>query len=307
MKLHTLFLLIALGAGPFLYAQLPQVARGELRRLADFPSRYVPARHVDVWLPPGYSPKKAYPVVYMHDGQMLFDSATTWNRQEWNVDEVAGKLIAKERMRPCIVVGVWNAGKDRHVEYFPQKPFESLPAARQEALYGANRTSGASVFSGVVRSDAYLKFLVEELKPYIDSAFATRPDRKNTFIAGSSMGGLISMYAVCEYPEVFGGAGCISTHWPGIFTMEDNPIPDAFMAYLEANLPDPKTHKLYFDYGTATLDAMYPPLQARADEVIRARGYTPKNWVTLEFPGEDHSEAAWSRRLHLPLRFLVTK
>ena len=84
------------------------------------------------------------------------------------------------------------------------------------------RQPGAPVFSGKIQSDNYLKFLVKELKPFIDSSFSTLKDQQNTFIAGSSMGGLISMYAICEYPLVFGGAACLSTHWPGIFTMINN-------------------------------------------------------------------------------------
>ena len=121
------------------------------------------------------------------------------------------------------------------------------------------------------------------------------------------MGGLISMYAICEYPKVFGGAACMSTHWPGIFSMEGNPIPDAFINYLKTKLPDPKKHKIYFDYGTATLDALYPPLQQKADEVMKEKGFTGKNWITKEFPGEDHSEKAWHKRLHIPLTFLLGK
>ncbi len=93
--------------------------------------------------------------------------------------------------------------------------------------------------------------MVNELKPFIDSNFATLGDQSNTFVAGSSMGGLISLYAVCEYPDVFGGAACLSTHWPGVFNSEHNPIPAAFIRYLESHLPSPVNHKLYFDYGTA--------------------------------------------------------
>ena len=93
-------------------------------------------------------------------------------------------------------------------------------------------------------SDHYLRFIVEELKPYVDAHYRTLPDQHNTFIMGSSMGGLISLYAMCEYPHVFGGAGCVSTHFPigrGIA-----------LKYMQDNLPDPKTHKFYFDYGTRT-------------------------------------------------------
>jgi predicted alpha/beta superfamily hydrolase len=121
------------------------------------------------------------------------------------------------------------------------------------------------------------------------------------------MGGLISMYAICEYPNVFGGAACLSTHWPGTFKVEGNPIPDAFFNYLSKNLPNPKSHKLYFDYGDQTLDALYPPLQKKADEVIKSKGYTAKNWITKFFSGENHSEKAWNKRLDIPLLFLLKK
>jgi predicted alpha/beta superfamily hydrolase len=114
------------------------------------------------------------------------------------------------------------------------------------------------------------------------------------------MGGLISIYAICEYPEIFGGAACLSTHWPGIFFMKDNPVPQAFFTYLDTHLPAPKSHKLYFDHGTATLDAMYPALQKKVDEIIIAKGYDSANWMTKEFPGEDHSETAWHKRVHIP-------
>jgi enterochelin esterase-like enzyme len=268
----------------------------------------VEKRHVDVLLPEGYKPGKRYDVLYMHDGQMLFDSTTTWNGQAWDVDDAVSRLMREKRIRDVIIVGVWNSGPGRHADYFPQKPFESLPRAVQDSLYGSMRGSGTSVFQGrQVNSDGYLKFLVSELKPYIDQNFLTHKDRSNTFIAGSSMGGLISMYAICEYPEVFGGAACLSTHWPGVFTADNNPIPDAFFAYMSAHLPDPKTHRIYFDLGTATLDAMYPPLQARADSVMRSRGFHDRSWMTRSFPGATHSEQAWRERLDVPLMFLLER
>jgi enterochelin esterase-like enzyme len=121
------------------------------------------------------------------------------------------------------------------------------------------------------------------------------------------MGGLISMYAICEYPKVFGGAACLSTHWPGIFSMERNPVPEAFVSYMKMNLPDPKSHKIYFDYGDQTLDAMYPPLQKKVDVVMQDKGFKEKNWITQYFPGKDHSEKSWNERLAIPLGFLLRK
>lgn len=282
------------------------VTHGRTESISNFNSAYVAARNVDIWLPPGYDDKQKYPVIYMHDGQMLFDANSTWNKQEWGVDDVVGVLIEEKSIPPCIVVGIWNGGKDRHIDYFPQKPFESLPQAFQDSLINeAKRNEETALFAGQVQSDAYLKFIVEELKPYIDQHYPTFTDAENTFIAGSSMGGLISMYALCEYPEVFSRAACLSTHWVGIFTTENNPIPAAFMNYLSKNLPSPENHKIYFDYGTATLDSLYEPFQLEADTILMAKGFTSENWVTKKYEGADHSEKAWNARLEVPIRFLL--
>ncbi|MFY7652879.1 MAG: alpha/beta hydrolase-fold protein, partial [Chitinophagaceae bacterium] len=105
---------------------LPQVSSGKLVRLENFSSKFVDARNVDIWFPENYDGKKKMAVLYMHDGQMLFDATTTWNKQDWGVDETVAALIKDKAIRNCIVVGVWNSGKNRHIDYFPQKPFESL-------------------------------------------------------------------------------------------------------------------------------------------------------------------------------------
>lgn len=289
-------------------AQLPAVVSGRLERIENFESKYITTRHIDVWLPEGYSQRQKYSVLYMHDGQMLYDATTTWNKQAWDIDDVAGRLINEKKILPIIVVGIWNGGPTRHSDYFPQKPFESLTAAQQDTIFKSFRHNGAPIFfEEKINSDNYLKFIVQELKPYIDKKYSTRKSRKHTFIAGSSMGGLISMYAICEYPRVFGGAACISTHWPGVFSADNNPIPDAFANYMQKHLPNPKSHNIYFDYGTGTLDAMYPPLQQKIDKVMTSRGYTAVNWITREFPGEDHSEKAWKKRLDIPLMFLLSR
>jgi enterochelin esterase-like enzyme len=243
----------------------------------------------------------------MHDGNMLYDAATTWNKQSWEVDEVAGKLIQEGKTKKFIVIGIWNNSQKRHPEYFPQKPYESLSPIQKDTITAQLQKAGRTkeVFQPI--SDLYLKFLVTELKPYIDEHFSTLKNRENTVIAGSSMGGLISMYAICEYPEVFGGAACISTHWPGTFSTQNNPIPDAFINYMNSHLPNPKTHTIYFDYGNKTLDALYPNLQKKVDIVMTQKGFTTTNWTTQFFEGKDHSEKSWAERLHIPLQFLLKK
>ncbi len=298
-----IFVLISLTAA----AQLPKVSSGILKRIDSFQSNYVTARNIDIWLPEGYSSQKKYSVVYMHDGQMLYDTATAWNKQAWDVDDVLTKLKKSNQIKDVIVVGVWNSGTTRHPDYFPQKPYESLTQIEKDTITAQLQRAGRTkeVFKPI--SDNYLKFLVTELKPFIDKNYSTKTNRKNTFIAGSSMGGLISMYAICEYPKVFGGAACLSTHWPGIWTLENNPVPDAFLNYLKNNLPNPKKHKIYFDCGDQTLDSLYPALQKKVDEVMKVKGFTEKNWITKYFPGENHSENSWSKRLDIPMLFLLKK
>ena len=284
-----------------------QVSSGKVERLENFQSKYIPSRNIDVWLPEDYSTQNKYAVLYMHDGQMLFDATKSWNKQEWGVDEAMSELLKDGKIRKTIVVGIWNT-EFRHSEYFPQQPFESLPQNFQDSLLSfGSRNQNASLFKTKVCSDNYLKFIVEELKPNIDNTYSTLPDVKNTFVAGSSMGGLISMYALCEYPEIFSGAGCLSTHWVGTFDTLNNPIPQKFIEYLDANLPNSQTHKIYFDYGTETLDALYEPFQLLVDSVMTQHDYNSEHWKTLKFEGENHSENAWKKRLNIPMEFLLKK
>lgn len=287
--------------------QTVTTASGHIQRFENFTSAFVQPRNIDVWLPDHYDTSRQFAVLYMHDGQMLFDSSGNWIHQEWGVDESLGSMMASGKIRDCIVVGIWNAGPMRHAEYLPQKPFESLsPKGKtvfREAIAQAHRQA-EPIFEA--KSDLYLKFLVTELKPFIDTHFSTFRNRKSTFIAGSSMGGLISLYAICEYPTVFGGAACLSTHWPGIYRNDNNPFPEAMLAYLDQHLPSPKTNRIYFDYGSATLDSLYKPTQVKVDALMRKKGFGI-NWITREFPGENHSEKAWKARFSIPADFLLNK
>ncbi|HPE85937.1 MAG: alpha/beta hydrolase-fold protein [Bacteroidales bacterium] len=284
---------------------LPNVIFGTIERIQDFPSHYFSSVKIDIWLPEGYPDSANYAVLYMHDGQMLFDPAITWNKQAWNVDDVASEQMKSKKVKPFIVVGIWNRGETRHADYFPQKPFEDLLPNEKDSVYAQLQKYGRAYGPFHPQSDYYLKFIVEELKPYIDSHYSVFTNSKNTFIAGSSMGGLISLYALCEYPMVFGGAACLSTHWPGTFTLQNNPVPHAFLRYLNNKLPSPRHHKIYFDYGDQTLDALYPEIQKQADWIMIQKGYNKTNWRTDYYPGHDHSEKSWNNRLHIPLEFLL--
>jgi predicted alpha/beta superfamily hydrolase len=297
-SIKTLATLCALVSSLAAMAQpLPEVSVGRIERLPAIASKFVDARAVDVWLPADYSPARRYRVIYMHDGQMLYDAAKSWNRQAWDVHLTVRRLVSEGRMPDTLVVGIWNNGKYRHSEYYPEKFLPELP----EALRTRFIEQG---LQGRPRADAYLRYLVEELKPAIDARYATRPERDSTFIMGSSMGGLISVYAMNEYPQVFGGAAGLSTHWVGSFEA-NAALPLAAFNYLQRHLADPATHRLYLDHGTTELDALYAPYQAFIDQIVTDRGYTAANSVSRVFEGTGHNERAWAARLEIPLLFLM--
>lgn len=265
-------------------------APGRLASLGHFRSKLVEPRTVQVWVPPGRPPEDGYGVLYMHDGQNLFSPKTSFLGVDWDIPGAITRLTRFGSIPAPMVVGVWNTPL-RLSEYMPAKamPFVPKVLEKGDAVRGLDLP---------VLSDRYLRFLVEELKPYIDKHYPTRDDPRFTAIMGSSMGGLISLYAVCEYPHVFGGAGCISTHWPagGGATLE----------YVRSALPKPGANRFYFDYGTETIDAPYEGFQRKVDAMMREAGYTyDRDWLTCKCPGQDHSEMAWRVRVTYPLEFLT--
>lgn len=262
---------------------------GIIKRHADFTSKHVRKRHVEVWLPDD-SGNGPLPVLYMQDGQNLFHSEDSFAGVTWGVSETAARLQTEESLPPMIVVGIWNT-RHRIPEYMPQKPLAEW--ADPSVL-----TRFAKTYGGEPCSDNYLRFLVEELKPFIDREYDTLPDAANSWLMGSSMGGLISLYGACEYPEVFSAACCLSTSW----TIAGR----VMIRYLERSLPDPASHKLYFDYGSEAQIARYERLQLAANRIVARGGYRRDvNWMTRRFPGAAHDEAAWKERLDVPVRFLL--
>ena len=253
---------------------------------------------VDVWLPEGFSTDRKYPVLYMHDGQNLFDASTTWNRQSWEMDASTCRLIEKGEIPPVIIVGIHSDPVKRVSQLMPQK---AVKDAGLEDLMAEVKLKGQPV-----EGDLYADFVVNTLKPLIDSTYPVLTDRENTAVMGSSMGGLMSLYLICEYPEVFGGAGCLSTHWYGSLDA-GNTFGDAMMNYVENTLPDPTTHRLYFDHGTATIDVYYGPWNTKALEIAQTKGYQyGTNLDSFVDYGAPHEETAWAARVDRPMRFLFS-
>ena len=280
---------------------------GTWLRADTFQSAYISDRPLDVWLPSNYDAKRKHAVLYMFDGQMLFDAKQTWNGQEWRVDEVVDSLVSSKSILPTIVVGLHHGGMTRNFEYFPQKPFNAIEKQFSDSVMSSIALQYGSDSTFPVQSDAYLKYLVEEVHPVIQEEFNLYNDPSARVVMGSSMGGLMSMYAIGEYPEFFGTALCLSTHWPGGFKPNQE-MPEAFAAYVQANIKPDATGKIYFDYGTETLDAMYEPFQIKVDSALEANGFVRgENWATKRFPGAAHDEKSWAKRLHIPLKFALSK
>ena len=250
-------------------------------------------RRVDVWLPPKYhdGDETRFPVLYMQDGQNLFHPRFSIGFG-WQVAETITDLAERERITPPIVVGITSTA-NRVGDYMPQKPFEKhwAEAAAREEL------SRLSAGDEKPIGDLYLRWMVEILKPFIDRTYRTLPEKEHTAVMGSSMGALISLYALCEYPQSFGMAACLSTHWPI--------VGQAMLDYCRETLPPAGTHRLYFDHGTLDLDSQYGPWQEKMNALMLEKGYTEgKDWESWVFPGDGHRENYWAHRLHIPLTFL---
>lgn len=274
----------------------PRVSAGQLETYELFESKYVTPRTIRVWTPKDYTADKQYDVLYMHDGQMLWDAQVAWNKQEWGVDEAMDSLIRMKKIRPVIVVGIDNS-PERIGEYCPDNIVEYMDSVSE--VYQDIKPQG----------NAYLRFLVEELKPFIDSVYSTYKDREHTWVMGSSCGGLISSYALCRYPEIFGGAACLSTHctlaWPDP-TKQDSALMAAYREYLKHYIPA-NSAKLYMDNGDQTLDANYLMAQALINDMMYESGWDSTHYMYRFFPGTAHCEDDWRARLDIPLLFLLAE
>ncbi len=253
---------------------------GDIRRHSGFASKHLKnTRDLFVYLPPAYDQQKTkrYSVLYLHDGQNLFDRATGFMGREWNVDETAEKLIKGKRLAPVIIVGVANT-PGRNDEYTP--------------VYSAEHKFGG-------KGDLYARFLVEEVKPFIDRTYRTLPDRAHTAVGGSSLGGLISLYICSRYPQVFSGCAALSPSlwWEKAWILSD----------LSSRLDQLKNTRFWVDIGTREGDnpqAHLDNLRRLADLLRKAGLREGVDFTAREIEGATHSEQAWSARFDQVLQFL---
>lgn len=265
-----------------------------------------------VWLPPEYETAKSkrFPVLYMHDGQNLFDKQLTKFNQEWGIDEAIPRMVRQGDLRSWIVVGV-QSPKSRYRGLFPQKILSLLPADFQKRVTDLEDGGPAGEFSG----DAYLSFMVEVVKPRVDREFRTLRGPEDTAVMGSSMGGLMAFYAMAEYPQVFGQAAAVSMH-VGLASTSERGVDhnklaadaaEAFRRYLAISKMKPGQNRLYIDHGTGTLDGSYGPYSSAFVSMLEKTGWKGPSFTFRTFAGAEHNETAWAQRVDIPLAFLDRK
>lgn len=244
---------------------------GTVKYHRDMTGEGIRPREVMVWLPPSYdSTTKRYPVLYMHDGQNLFDPRTAFMGHDWQVDEVADSLIRAGQMKEIIIVGV-NNSSERRQDY-----------------------------SDSAKGRAYMKFLATTLKPFIDANYRTRPQREHTATMGSSMGGLISFLLVWHHPETFSQAGCLSPAFIAPF--------DSAVTMVESYKGANKKIRIYMDNGGVALDSVLQSgCDAMLNALEQKSFKRGKNLEWFHDQAAEHNEQAWARRVWRPLLFMFGK
>ena len=260
----------------------PHTLTGNIQRHRGFRSKiFANRRDVLVYLPRGYRrfSRQRYPVLYLQDGQNVFDAATSFAGVEWGVDETAQLLIRKKLIEPLIIVAIANTGDERVHEYAPTRGVIDTSAKRKKRSRGLARQYGS--------------FLIEELKPYIDKKYRTKREAEFTGLGGSSLGGLLTLALGLWFPEVFTRLMVIS---PSVWW--DDQVIVKMVEKLDHKLP----LRIWLDTGTNE------PGWQRARDLCAA--LVVKGWHLFddlyyaEIDGGDHSEAAWSTRVDPALRFL---
>ncbi len=274
-----------------------KVTSGSLYRLGVFSPEMGDTMTVDVWTPDGYDRGGKYPVIYMHDGQNLFDASSTWNHQAWEIDSVAGLLMAAGEVPQAIIVGIHSVDSTRLGDLMPKRPLQYLQNDTIKDFI-------AMMCRGKYRADEYIAFIANTLRPVVNEEFAADTAQASTAIMGSSMGGLISIYAMCEYPETFGAAACLSTHWTGALGGNED-FPGSMSRYLIEKLPRDTVHRLYMDNGDCPYDSVYIPYYNRMAALADSLGYRDGRLLTGLHRGHSHSEQSWAARVNIPIKYLL--
>lgn len=249
---------------------------GQLRKHDNFRSRFLRnQRDLIIYLPPGYDeqPDRRFPVLYLHDGQNLFDGATAFNGQDWHVGQTADYAISAGFVEPLIIVGIYNTGKARINEYTPTK----VP-----------RLGGG-------RADRYAKFLIEEVKPFTDRDYRTKGDPWNTGLGGSSLGGLVSLYLGLKFSRIFGKIAALS---PSVWWNQR-----IILRFADAAPVEPRP-RIWLDIGTREGPRIVDDVEKFRDVLLHKGWQYDRDLHYDRVEGAEHNEAAWAARVGPFLQFL---
>ena len=274
------------------------MSAGQLRKHDQFRSRFLRNnRDLIVYRPPGYDhqPFARFPVLYLQDGQNLFERATSFAGQDWNVHGAADHMIGVGAVQPLIIVGIYNTGKSRIYEYTPVK----------------------SPKLGGGRADRYGKFLVEEVMPFIQREYRVNPDPRGTGIGGSSLGGLLSLYLGLKHPQVFGKIAALSPSvwWHQRMMMQFAASvtlrpPERKLSIFRRRAAEPGLEAprptIWLDIGTKEGPRIVPDVEQFRD-ILLQKGWRPGEDLHYErVEGGEHNELAWSQRIGRVLQFLYS-
>lgn len=258
----------------------------------------LPERRVDVWLPKMGGAQQSLALVLAQDGQNIFDPSTAYGGQSWEMHLAVQRLLDSQQIRPCMVVGIWNS-PNRFNEYLPSVALAGLDSTAR-AILQAERMAAP-------QSDAYVAWIDQVLLPFLASTYPISTQAEDRFLIGSSMGGLISSYLLAQLPSVFGGAMCLSTHWPLSLKVNELDFSAPYRRWLLTQAPVLQHKRLYMDHGDLTLDSFYAIHQQAFDAVWQSQTAFPANYRSLSFEQAAHNEASWRERLHIPLLFMLAR
>ncbi len=252
--------------------------------------------------------------ILMNDGEELFNAAESWHNMEWGIDEKIEEMNLNESELNFVIIAIHSAKKGnrffvdetkRYAEYFPKESIPYFDSGFKKRRYQ----------EWVNKNNLYyLEFLTEDVIPFVEDKFDILLNNKNLGIIGASMGGLAALNALIEHPDLFGFAGCISTHWVGIKPFEyvllplvgkingDDDTANAIISYIEDNITNIDDQKIYFDHGTIGLDSLYSTPQERVNKILDSKS---KDYKYLVFEGYDHYAPEFGSRFDSVLEYLV--
>lgn len=252
--------------------------------------------------------------ILMNDGEELFNAAESWHNMEWGIDEKIEEMNLNESELNFVIIAIHSAKKGnrffvdetkRYAEYFPKESIPYFDSGFKKRRYQ----------EWVNKNNLYyLEFLTEDVIPFVEDKFDILLNNKNLGIIGASMGGLAALNALIEHPDLFGFAGCISTHWVGIKPFEyvllplvgkingDDDTANAIISYIEDNITNIDDQKIYFDHGTIGLDSLYSTPQGRVNKILDSKS---KDYKYLVFDGYDHYAPEFGSRFDSVLEYLV--